>query len=125
MERRAPSPVPYRALLKSGRLRRLLMPADVVALQLAIKSGAADAKHFPSQSLVPLDLRKNALDGGALDIFQVSGAQVGGAAGEFCRPRRFCRFGADFRVRDGRRQIVDLDNALVAESDGSLQAVFQ
>src|SRR5271170_443859 len=121
MERRAPSPVPYRALLKSGRLRRLLMPAGVVALQLAIKSGAADAKHFPSQSLVPLDLRKNALDGGALDIFQVGGAQVGGAAGEFGRPRCFGRSGADFRAREARGQIFDLNNRRVAKTDGSLK----
>src|ERR1700675_2369053 len=110
-------------LLQGGRTGRLLLAAaDVVALQFAIEGGAADAEHSAGQSLISLDLGKNALNGGALDIFQVSGAEVGGAARE---SRRIGRFGLDFRARDRRRQIVDLDDALITESDGTLQTVLQ
>src|SRR6202521_5969147 len=92
-------------LLQRGRLRRLLArSSDVVSLQLAIEGGAADAQHLAGQSLVSVDLRKNALDGCALDIFQVGGAEVGPAAGEFGRIERF---GLDFRIRNRRRQIVE------------------
>ena len=31
----------------------------------------------------------------------------------------------DFRARNCRRQIVDFDDTLIAESDGTLQAIFQ
>src|SRR6266853_4207534 len=110
-------------LLQGGRTGRLLLAApDVVALQFAIEGSATDAEHPAGQSLVALDLRKDALDGGALDIFQVSGTKVGGAAGE---SRGIERFGLDFRARDRRRQIVDFDDALIAESDGPLQTIFQ
>src|SRR6202795_1439835 len=110
-------------LLQGGRTGRLLLAAaDVVALQFAIEGGAADAEHSAGQSLISLDLGKNALNGGALDIFQVSGAEVGGAARE---SRRIGRFGLDFRARDRRRQIVDLDDALITESDGTLQTIFE
>ena len=46
--------------------------ADVVTLELAIKSGAADAEHLAGADFVALDLGKDAGDGSALDIFQVS-----------------------------------------------------
>src|SRR6202022_1503724 len=110
-------------LLQRGRLRRLLATAaDVITLQLAIEGGAADAEHLAGQSLVSIDLRKDTLDGGALDIFQIGGAKLGGAAGEFGRIEWL---GLDFRTRNRRRQIVDFDDALIAESNGSLQAIFQ
>src|SRR5713226_502587 len=109
-------------LLQCGRGGRLIAAADVVALQLAIEGGAADAEHLAGQGFVPFDLGKDPLDGGALDIFQVSGTEVGGAAGKFLR---IGRFGVDFRARDRGRQIVDFDDALIAESDGALQAIFE
>src|SRR6266853_2772845 len=110
-------------LLQGGRTGRLLLAApDVVALQFAIEGSATDAEHPAGQSLVALDLGKDALDGGALDIFQVSGAEVSGAAGE---SGRIERLGLDFRARDRRRQIVDLDDALITESDRTLQAIFE
>src|ERR1700687_2870870 len=77
---------PWRMLLQRRRLRRLLArSSDVVALQLAIKGGAADAEHLAGQSLVSIHLRKNALDGCALDIFQVSSAVVSNEGGYIWR----------------------------------------
>jgi hypothetical protein len=38
--------IPCTNLLKDGRLRRFLVSADVIALQLAIKGGATDTKHL-------------------------------------------------------------------------------
>lgn len=48
----------------------------VVPLQLAVERRAADAEHFSGEGFVAVDLGKNALDGGALDVFEVSGAKV-------------------------------------------------
>ena len=45
----------------------------VVALQFAIEGGAADAEHLAGLGLVSVHLGKDALDGGALDIFKIGG----------------------------------------------------
>ena len=68
-------------------MRRLFAGAYVVALQFAIEGGAADAEHLAGQSLVSLDLGEDALDGGALDVFQIGSVEVG--TGEFWRIVRF------------------------------------
>ncbi len=46
-------------------------PADVVALELAIEGGATDAEHLPGHDFVAVDLLKNSLDGGALDVLEI------------------------------------------------------
>src|SRR5579864_6926487 len=68
----------YLSLLKSLARDGMHAAADVVALQLAIQGRAADAQHLPGQGFVAFDLLKNALDGGALDIFQVGGRELAG-----------------------------------------------
>ena len=45
--------------------------ADVVALELSVERGAADAQHPSRESLVALHLLKDALDRGAFDVFEV------------------------------------------------------
>src|SRR5215468_10469815 len=52
---------------------RMASTADVIALQFAVKRGAADAKHFPRECFVTFDLLEDALDGGAFDVFEVGG----------------------------------------------------
>ena len=61
------------ALLKSGWTLRFFSPTDVIALQLPVEGGAADAEHFAGESLVTIHLCEDALDGGALDILEVGG----------------------------------------------------
>src|SRR5258708_1701401 len=45
--------------------------ANVVALQLAVKRGAADAEHASRESLIALDLLEDALNGCTFDVFQI------------------------------------------------------
>src|SRR5208337_2568348 len=114
---RARRPSPHeQVLLQRRRALRLFAYPDVVTLQLAIEGGTADAEHLAGQSFVSVDLGKDAFDGGALDISQVCGMEVGGAAGELWRIQRF---GLDFQVRDRGRQVVDFEDALISQSDGA------
>src|SRR5579862_5511588 len=76
-----PAPGPKNRLRQrqsSGLLQSLggscqAVPRDVVALELAIQGRAADAEHLAGEGLVSFDLFKNALNGGAFDIFKVGG----------------------------------------------------
>jgi hypothetical protein len=65
------------ALLQRLDLRRHFPGSDVVALELAIERGAADPQHLAGQRLVTFHLFENALDCGALDVFQVGCGESG------------------------------------------------
>ena len=58
-------------LQRMARRRGGWTPADVVALEFAVESGAADAEHASGKGFVAFDLFENALDGSAFDIFQI------------------------------------------------------
>ena len=60
-------------LLQGGGACGFVARADVVAFELAIEGGAADAKHFSGAGLVSVDLIEDASDGGALDVFEIVG----------------------------------------------------
>src|SRR5438477_3744855 len=45
--------------------------ADVVALQLAIQGGTANAKHASSEGFITIHLLKDTLDRSTLNIFEV------------------------------------------------------
>ena len=42
---------------------------NVIALEFAVKRGAADAKHAAGEGFVAVDLFEDALDCGAFDVF--------------------------------------------------------
>ena len=42
--------------------------ADVVAFELAVERGAADAEHASGEGFIAIDLLEDTLDGGALDV---------------------------------------------------------
>ena len=52
-----------------------MSPADVVALELAVEGGAADAEHLAGHGLVAFHLLEHALDGGPFDVFEIIGRQ--------------------------------------------------
>ena len=52
--------------------------ADVVALELAIERGPADAQHFAGERLVAFHLFEDSFDGGALDVLEIRGREPGG-----------------------------------------------
>lgn len=59
-------------LLQARSRVRILRPcADVVALELAIESRAADAEDFSGTGFVPVHLLKNALDRGLFEFFEI------------------------------------------------------
>src|SRR5271154_6375088 len=115
---------PRTSSLQRGRRRRrwFVAATDVVALQFAIESGPADAEHLARQYLVSLDLRKDPLDRGALNVFQIGGAKFTSITRE---PLPIEPPALNFRMGDGGRQIVDFDDSLITECDRTLQAVFQ
>jgi hypothetical protein len=51
--------------------------SNVVALELAIKRGPADAQHLARERLVTLHLLEDPLDGGALNVLKVGRGQPG------------------------------------------------
>jgi hypothetical protein len=58
-------------LLQGCSRVRFFPPADVVALELAIECGSADAQHSSSQGFVAFDLREDTLNGGTFDILEI------------------------------------------------------
>src|SRR5579864_697427 len=52
---------------RAGSIR----PEQVVALELAIKSSPAYAQHLPGEGLVTIYLLEDALDGHALNVFEI------------------------------------------------------
>src|SRR3984957_401578 len=68
----------------TGYAGRGCADADVVALELAIERGAGDAEHASGEGFVSFDLFEDALDGGALNVFEIggcAGAVSGGSDG--------------------------------------------
>ena len=68
-------PVMKALLQRMARWRGSRTPADVVALEFAVESGAADAEHASGKGFIAFDLFENALDGGAFDIFQIGSGE--------------------------------------------------
>jgi len=49
---------------------------NVIALQLPVKRGTADAEHLSRQGLITLHLFENSLDSGAFNVFQIGGTKT-------------------------------------------------
>src|ERR1700722_18754886 len=129
----------------AGHAGRGCADTDVVALELAIERGAGDAEHASGEGFVSFDLFEDALDGGALNVFEIggcAGAVSGGSDGvgygkigieNTCGAFDGNRCRVDFDggssygrpCGDRRRQIAEIDDASVAQGDGALDAVFQ
>ena len=67
----------YPGLLQCLDRGRPFPGSNVVALELAIKRGPADAQHLARERLVTLHLLEDPLDGGALDVLKVGRGQPG------------------------------------------------
>src|SRR5271170_278363 len=92
--------------------------SDVVALQLAIESGAADAEHFPGERLVSVGLFKDAENGHAFHLRQRGGGKGSGVLRIGVKALRL--LGAN-----GGRQIGDVNGAVIAEGDGASDTIFE
>src|ERR1700716_2935502 len=117
--------------------RRRVSSTDVVAFELAIKCGAADAEHATGERLIAFHLLEDTLDSGAFDIFEIGSGErdVGRSRLGFRRKRWnyrqslvHSRFGSGPRrgiSRNRWRQITGVNDMSVSEGDRALDAVFQ
>src|SRR5271155_1946042 len=113
--------------------------ADIVALEFAVERGAADAEHASGEGFVAFYLLEDTLDGGAFDVFEIGGVERNRDSAicgtRFGRGREIGNhFGRGIQVSpgcsqihggDGRRQIAEVDQVSVAQSDGALHAVLE
>ena len=60
-----------RLLQRVARRAGTWAPADVVAFELAVEGGAADAEHSTGKRFVAFYLFEDTLDGGAFDVFEI------------------------------------------------------
>src|SRR5262249_37080786 len=93
--------------------------ANVIALELAIKRGAADAEHFAGEGFVTVSLLEDAKNGHALH-FRERGGGKSGCIGNRGKIGPGGLFGTD-----GGRKILDVYGLLVAEGHGAGDTVFE
>ena len=91
---------------------------DVVAFELAVEGGPADAQHLSRERLVAFHLLEDACDGGAFDVLEIGSASAG-------MTRSRCPGLRERAERDRWRQIVEVDGPAVAQGDGALDAILQ